>query len=101
MAQALTLSTPNTIKSQTVPEETGHQGQDLRGEAGGGRGLVVREAVSIASSFPFTGIVLPGSLLSSVNTDLQSLLNKSQTWKALFLLVCLVCLLPKLFGNKI
>ena len=44
MAQALTLSTPNTIESQTVPEETGHQGQDLRGEAGGGRGLVVREA---------------------------------------------------------
>lgn len=47
MAQALTLSTPNTIESQTVPEEPGHQSQDLRGQAGGGRGQSPLQALSL------------------------------------------------------
>ena len=37
MIQALALSTPNTIESQIVPEDPGHPGRDLGGEAGGGR----------------------------------------------------------------
>lgn len=41
MTQALALSTSNTIESQIVPEDPGHPGWDLRGEAGGGRGQVV------------------------------------------------------------
>lgn len=53
MAQALTLSTPNTIESQTVPEEPGHQSQDLRGQAGGGRGPVVGGGSLHCRLFPF------------------------------------------------
>lgn len=41
MTQALALSTPNTIEPQIVPEDPGHPGRDLGGEAGGGRGQVV------------------------------------------------------------
>lgn len=52
--------------------------------------------------FPYSlkMICLPCSPLCSVNTDPQSLLYKSRILKALFGLVCLLYLLPKLSGCR-